>query len=163
MLSACTDRTCIFHLCSSFAYIPSVQIFCAYFPDVEAVLCYSFHSAFFTASHDPSVTAAASAESFDHCRPRRPSCSVPALTRRASSRRSPCFKIYVIKPMLRDIVSILHDNSAIQERLGVLAAPRKVRSTFLFARLRSAGGFYSSSRDCTHDEGKFHFARVSHD
>ena len=24
------------------------------------------------------------------------------------------------------------------------------------------GGFYSSSRDCTHDEGKFHFARVSH-
>ena len=28
-----------------------------------------------------------------------------------------------------------------QERLGVLAAPRKVRSTFLIARLRSAGGF----------------------
>ena len=47
----------------------------------------------------------------------------------------------------------------IQERLGVLAAPRRVRSTFLFARLRSAGGFYSSSRDCTHDEGEFHFAR----
>jgi hypothetical protein len=28
-----------------------------------------------------------------------------------------------------------------QERLGVLAAPREVRSTFLIARLRSAGGF----------------------
>ena len=28
-----------------------------------------------------------------------------------------------------------------QERLGVLAAPRMVRSTFLNARLRSAGGF----------------------
>ena len=50
----------------------------------------------------------------------------------------------------------------IQERLSVLAAPRRVRSTFFFARLRSAGGFYSSSRDCTHDEGEFHFARVSH-
>ena len=50
----------------------------------------------------------------------------------------------------------------IQERLGVLAAPRRVRSNFFFARLRSAGGFYSSSRDCTHDEGEFHFARVSH-
>ena len=23
--------------------------------------------------------------------------------------------------------------------------------------------FYSSSQDCTHDEGKFHFAHVSHD
>ena len=64
---------------------------------------------------------------------------------------------------------VSHDNNheycamRIQERLGVLAAPRRVRSTFLFARLRSAGGFYSSSRDCTHDEGKYHFARVSHD
>jgi hypothetical protein len=28
-----------------------------------------------------------------------------------------------------------------QERLGVLAAPREVRSAFLIARLRSAGGF----------------------
>jgi hypothetical protein len=28
-----------------------------------------------------------------------------------------------------------------QERLGVLAAPREVQSTFLIARLRSAGGF----------------------
>ena len=35
-----------------------------------------------------------------------------------------------------------HRNSASenQERLGVLAAPREVRSTFLIARLRSAGG-----------------------
>ena len=32
----------------------------------------------------------------------------------------------------------------IQERLSVLAAPRMVRSTFLFARLRSAGGVYLS-------------------
>ena len=32
----------------------------------------------------------------------------------------------------------------IQERLGVLAAPRRVRSTFFFARLRSAGGVYLS-------------------
>ena len=32
----------------------------------------------------------------------------------------------------------------IQERLSVLAAPRMVRSTFLFARLRSAGGIYLS-------------------
>ena len=32
----------------------------------------------------------------------------------------------------------------IQERLSVLAAPREVRSTFLFARLRSAGGVYLS-------------------
>ena len=31
-----------------------------------------------------------------------------------------------------------------QERLSVLAAPRMVRSTFLFARLRSAGGVYLS-------------------
>ena len=31
-----------------------------------------------------------------------------------------------------------------QERLSVLAAPRLVRSTFLFARLRSAGGVYLS-------------------
>ena len=31
-----------------------------------------------------------------------------------------------------------------QERLRVLAAPRMVRSTFLFARLRSAGGVYLS-------------------
>ena len=49
-----------------------------------------------------------------------------------------------------------------QERLSVLAAPRRVRSTFFFARLRSAGGFYSSSRDCTPDEVEFHFARVTH-
>ena len=36
-----------------------------------------------------------------------------------------------------------HRNSASenQERLGVLAAPREVRSTFLIARLQSAGGF----------------------
>ena len=42
--------------------------------------------------------------------------------------------------------------------------PRRARrvSAFHCARLRSAGGFYSSSRDCTHNEGKFHFARVSH-
>ena len=32
----------------------------------------------------------------------------------------------------------------LQERLSVLAAPRMVRSTFLFARLRSAGGVYLS-------------------
>ena len=32
----------------------------------------------------------------------------------------------------------------IQERLSVLAAPRMVRSTFHFARLRSAGGVYLS-------------------
>ena len=32
----------------------------------------------------------------------------------------------------------------IQERLSVLAASRMVRSTFLFARLRSAGGVYLS-------------------
>ena len=32
----------------------------------------------------------------------------------------------------------------IQERLSVLVAPRMVRSTFLFARLRSAGGIYLS-------------------
>jgi hypothetical protein len=32
----------------------------------------------------------------------------------------------------------------VQERLSVLAAPRMVRSTFLFARLRSAGGVYLS-------------------
>ena len=32
-----------------------------------------------------------------------------------------------------------------QERLGVLAAPREVRSTFLIARLRSAGGFISDA------------------
>ena len=31
-----------------------------------------------------------------------------------------------------------------QERLSVLAAPRMVRSTFHFARLRSAGGVYLS-------------------
>ena len=31
-----------------------------------------------------------------------------------------------------------------QERLSVLAAPRMVRSTFLFARLRSAVGVYLS-------------------
>ena len=31
-----------------------------------------------------------------------------------------------------------------QERLSVLAAPHMVRSTFLFARLRSAGGVYLS-------------------
>ena len=30
--------------------------------------------------------------------------------------------------------------NVVQERLSVLAAPRMVRSTFLFARLRSAGG-----------------------
>ena len=35
----------------------------------------------------------------------------------------------------------LFDTETYQERLGVLAAPRKVRSTFLIARLRSAGGF----------------------
>jgi hypothetical protein len=34
--------------------------------------------------------------------------------------------------------------NGIQERLSVLAAPRMVRSTFLFARLRSAGGVYLS-------------------
>jgi len=34
----------------------------------------------------------------------------------------------------------------IQERLGVLVALRRVRSTFLFARLRSAGSFYSACR-----------------
>jgi hypothetical protein len=34
--------------------------------------------------------------------------------------------------------------SPLQERLSVLAAPRMVRSTFLFARLRSAGGVYLS-------------------
>ena len=34
--------------------------------------------------------------------------------------------------------------SKIQERLSVLAAPRMVRSTFHFARLRSAGGVYLS-------------------
>ena len=105
----------IFHLCSSFAYIPSFRLYRSFahtFPMSKLSSVTVFILLFFTASHDPSVTAAASAESFDHCRPRRPSCSVPALTRRASSRRSPCFKIYVIKPMLRDIVSILHDNSA---------------------------------------------------
>ena len=32
----------------------------------------------------------------------------------------------------------------VQERLSVLAAPRMVQSTFLFARLRSAGGVYLS-------------------
>ena len=32
----------------------------------------------------------------------------------------------------------------LQERLSVLAAPRMVRSTFHFARLRSAGGVYLS-------------------
>ena len=31
----------------------------------------------------------------------------------------------------------------VQERLSVLGAPRMVRSTFLFARLRSAGGVLS--------------------
>ena len=31
-----------------------------------------------------------------------------------------------------------------QERLSVLAAPRMVQSTYLFARLRSAGGVYLS-------------------
>ena len=43
--------------------------------------------------------------------------------------------------------------------------PRHARraSAFHCACLRSAGGFYSSSRDCTHDEARFHFARVSHD
>ena len=34
--------------------------------------------------------------------------------------------------------------NVVQERLSVLAAPRMVRSTFLFARLRSAGGVYLS-------------------
>ena len=41
--------------------------------------------------------------------------------------------------------------SKIQERLSVLAAPRMVRSTFHFARLRSAGGVYlSTSRILTY-------------
>ena len=35
-------------------------------------------------------------------------------------------------------------DTSFQERLSVLAAPRMVRSTFLFARLRSAGGVYLS-------------------
>ena len=36
------------------------------------------------------------------------------------------------------LLSVRVDSRSIQERLGVLAAPRKVRSTFFFARLRSA-------------------------
>ena len=41
-------------------------------------------------------------------------------------------------PMQEDVIVL------VQERLSVLAAPRMVRSTFLFARLRSAGGVYLS-------------------
>ena len=37
------------------------------------------------------------------------------------------------------IMPVLLMSSCFQERLSVLAAPRMVRSTFLFARLRSAG------------------------
>ena len=36
------------------------------------------------------------------------------------------------------LLSARVDSRSIQERLGVLAAPREVRSTFFFARLRSA-------------------------
>ena len=36
------------------------------------------------------------------------------------------------------LLSVRVDSRSIQERLGVLAAPREVRSTFFFARLRSA-------------------------
>ena len=43
-------------------------------------------------------------------------------------------------PTLREICA----QDSVQERLSVLAAPREVRSTFLFARLRSAGGVYLS-------------------
>ena len=42
------------------------------------------------------------------------------------------------------LIATVHSASDIQERLSVLAAPRMVRSTFLFARLRSAGGVYLS-------------------
>ena len=50
-----------------------------------------------------------------------------------------------------------------QERLGVLAAPREVRSTFLIARLRSAGGFNLWRGFVSHVREKFHFAHSSHD
>ena len=43
-----------------------------------------------------------------------------------------------------NMIRIGGTGDGIQERLSVLAAPRMVRSTFLFARLRSAGGVYLS-------------------
>ena len=55
--------------------------------------------------------------------------------------------MFVIYPgTLRHSRSIEHCTMMVQERLSVLAAPRMVRSTFLFARLRSAGGVYLSGR-----------------
>ena len=66
----------------------------------------------------------------------------------------------------------------IQECFSVPAATCWVQRIFLFARLQSAvhkhayqyssgtlcsWDYYSSSRDCTHDENEFHFARVSHE
>ena len=60
-----------------------------------------------------------------------------------------CSNVHIIpfRTELRKCLSHPKENLAIkhyltiQERLGVLAAPREVRSTFLIARLRSAGGF----------------------
>ncbi len=52
-----------------------------------------------------------------------------------------------VEPALKFALSVFPDILIvlkIQERLSVLAAPRMVRSTFLFARLRSAGGVYLS-------------------
>ena len=49
----------------------------------------------------------------------------------------------IVSDQLRT-TNIFSDHHCFQERLSVLAAPRMVRSTFHFARLRSAGGVYLS-------------------